>query len=29
MVERIQLLPNVDGTDGFYICVMKKDVSLI
>lgn len=29
MVERMQLLPNVDGTDGFYICVMKKDVSLI
>lgn len=29
MVERIQMLPNVDGTDGFYICVMKKDVSLI
>ena len=29
MVERIQLLPNIDGTDGFYICVMKKDVSLI
>lgn len=28
-VERLQLLPNVDGTDGFYICVMKKDVSLI
>lgn len=28
-VERIQLLPNVDGTDGFYICVMKKDTSLI
>lgn len=28
-VERIQLLPNVDGTDGFYICVMKRDESLI
>lgn len=28
-VERMQLLPNVDGTDGFYICVMKKDSSLI
>ena len=27
--ESIQLLPNVNGTDGFYICVMKKDVSLI
>lgn len=28
-VERKQLLPNVDGTDGFYICVMKRDESLI
>lgn len=28
-VERVQLLPNVDGTDGFYICVMKRDSSLI
>ena len=29
MVERTLLLPNVDETDGFYICVMKKDTSLI
>jgi len=29
LVEKIQLFPNTDGTDGFYICVMKKDVSLI
>ena len=24
-VERILLLPNVNGTDGFFICVMKRD----
>lgn len=24
--KRIQLLPNVNGTDGFYICLMKKEV---
>ncbi|MDO4834294.1 MAG: 16S rRNA (cytosine(967)-C(5))-methyltransferase RsmB [Bacillota bacterium] len=24
-VEAIQLLPNVNGTDGFYICVMKRE----
>lgn len=29
LVEKTQLLPNVDGTDGFYICVMKKEDSLI
>lgn len=23
-VESIQLLPNIDGTDGFYICKMRK-----
>mgnify|MGYP004478291055 CR=1 FL=1 len=27
--ERTLLLPNVNGTDGFYICVMKKDDSLL
>lgn len=27
--ERTLLLPNVNGTDGFFICVMKKDESLI
>lgn len=27
--ERMLLLPNVNGTDGFYICVMKKDDSLL
>ena len=27
--ESVQLLPNRDGTDGFYICVMKDDSSLI
>lgn len=24
-VERTLLLPNVNGTDGFFICVMKKE----
>lgn len=28
-VEMIQLLPHVNHTDGFFICVMKKDTSLI
>lgn len=28
-IERTLLLPNVNGTDGFFICVMKKDESLI
>lgn len=28
-MERTLLLPNVNGTDGFFICVMKKDESLI
>ncbi len=28
-IERMLLLPNVNGTDGFYICVMKKDDSLL
>ena len=28
-VERTLLLPNVNGTDGFFICVMKKDDSLL
>ena len=28
-LERTLLLPNVNGTDGFFICVMKKDESLI
>ena len=23
--DRIQLLPNVNGTDGFYICLMRKE----
>lgn len=27
--ERTLLLPNVNGTDGFFICVMKKDDSLL
>ena len=27
--EAIQLLPNVNGSDGFFICVMKKDDSLV
>lgn len=27
--ESVQLLPNKDGTDGFFICVMKDDSSLI
>ncbi len=29
LVENLQLLPNKDGTDGFYICVMKREISLI
>lgn len=28
-VERTVLFPNVDGTDGFYICVMQKEDSLL
>lgn len=28
-IERTLLLPNVNGTDGFFICVMEKDDSLI
>ena len=28
-VERTLLLPNVNGTDGFFICAMKKDDSLL
>lgn len=28
-VERTLLLPSVNGTDGFFICVMKKNDSLI
>lgn len=28
-VERTLLLPSVDKTDGFFICVMKKDENLI
>lgn len=28
-VERTLLLPHVNGTDGFFICVMKKDESLV
>lgn len=27
--EAIQLLPHINGTDGFYICVMKKKKGLI
>lgn len=27
--EKKLLLPHVDGADGFYICVMKKDSSLV
>ncbi len=27
-VEKTLLLPNTDGTDGFYICVMQKEDSL-
>ena len=27
--ERTLLLPNINGTDGFFICVMKKKDSLI
>lgn len=29
IVDRIVLFPNVDGTDGFYICVMRKEDSLL
>lgn len=28
-VERTLLLPNINGTDGFFICVMKKNDSLL
>ena len=28
-IEAIQLLPNINGTDGFYICKMKKTEGLI
>ncbi len=28
-VERTLLLPNINGTDGFFICVMKRDDSLL
>lgn len=28
-IEAIQLLPNINGTDGFYICKMKKAENLI
>jgi 16S rRNA (cytosine967-C5)-methyltransferase len=28
-LEELQLLPNVNNTDGFFICKMKKDDSLI
>ncbi|MBK5246545.1 MAG: 16S rRNA (cytosine(967)-C(5))-methyltransferase RsmB, partial [Peptostreptococcaceae bacterium] len=28
-IEAIQLLPNINGTDGFYICKMKKAEDLI
>ena len=27
--EAIQLLPHVNGTDGFFICVMKKEKGLV
>lgn len=27
--EAIQLLPNINGSDGFFICVMKKDKGLV
>ena len=27
--EKLLLLPQVDGTDGFFICVMKRSESLI
>lgn len=27
--EAIQLLPHINGTDGFFICVMKKSSSLV
>ena len=29
IADRIVLFPNVDGTDGFYICVMRKEDSLL
>ena len=29
VIERVQLLPHIDGTDGFFICKMKKSDSLI
>lgn len=28
-MDRTVLFPNVDGTDGFYICVMRKEDSLL
>ncbi len=28
-IEAIQLLPNINGTDGFFICIMKKDEGLV
>lgn len=29
IVDRVVLFPNVDETDGFYICVMRKEDSLL
>ena len=28
-VERTLLLPNVNGTDGFFICVMDRKASIL